>query len=237
MERKTAQRRNSANQPRKVPNASVANSRCMTRFLHRLRTSELGSHEYRDWMDGGEPPSNGQSSCAHSCFLPAAEPFSRGIFEVARSLTSALKRVHVELEYPSASCASRADLAPLSRMKRIDAARAARYRPLHRRPVHFASSPRHTRTFIAWSAGRTAASHRPISRSEPLELVYCNGKREGDWPCHHHGELRIDQFSAEETLSEIQRRCRGTVCGCRPADPRPDYSSSKQRCTVAGGPP
>ena len=20
-------------------------------------------------------------------------------------------------------------------------------------------------------------------------LVYCNGKREGDWPCHHHGEL------------------------------------------------
>ena len=31
-------------------------------------------------------------------------------------------------------------------------------------------------------------------------LVYCNGKREGDWPCHHHGELPIEQFSAEETL-------------------------------------
>ncbi len=30
-------------------------------------------------------------------------------------------------------------------------------------------------------------------------LVYCNGKREGDWPCHHHGELPIDRFSAEET--------------------------------------
>ena len=31
-------------------------------------------------------------------------------------------------------------------------------------------------------------------------LVFCNGKREGDWPCHHHGELPIDRFSAEETL-------------------------------------
>ena len=41
-------------------------------------------------------------------------------------------------------------------------------------------------------------------------LVYCNGKREGDWPCQHHGELPIEQFSAEETLSEIQRRCRCT---------------------------
>ena len=27
--------------------------------------------------------------------------------------------------------------------------------------------------------------------------VYCNGKREGDWACHHHGELPIEQFSAE----------------------------------------
>ena len=23
-------------------------------------------------------------------------------------------------------------------------------------------------------------------------LVYYNGKREGDWPCHHHGELPIE---------------------------------------------
>jgi len=31
-------------------------------------------------------------------------------------------------------------------------------------------------------------------------LVYCNGKREGDWPCHHHGELPIEQFKAEENV-------------------------------------
>ena len=24
-------------------------------------------------------------------------------------------------------------------------------------------------------------------------LVYCNGKREGDWPCHHSGKLPIEQ--------------------------------------------
>ena len=58
-------------------------------------------------------------------------------------------------------------------------------------------------------------------------LVYCNGKREGDWPCHHHGELPIEQFSAEETLPEIQGRCRCTVCGWRRADLRPDYSKQQ----------
>ena len=42
-------------------------------------------------------------------------------------------------------------------------------------------------------------------------LVYCNGKRDGDWPCHHHSELPIERFKAEETLSEIQRRCRCTA--------------------------
>ena len=64
-------------------------------------------------------------------------------------------------------------------------------------------------------------------------LVYCNGKREGDWPCHHHSELPIEQFSAEETLSEIQRRCRCTVCGWRRADLRPDYS--RQQAALYGG--
>jgi hypothetical protein len=29
-------------------------------------------------------------------------------------------------------------------------------------------------------------------------LVYCLGKREGDWPCHHQGKLPIDRFQAEE---------------------------------------
>ena len=27
-------------------------------------------------------------------------------------------------------------------------------------------------------------------------LVYCNGKRDGDWPCHHSGQLPSEQFSA-----------------------------------------
>ena len=48
-------------------------------------------------------------------------------------------------------------------------------------------------------------------------LVYCNGKREGDWPCHHQGTLPIEQFSADETLPDIQRRCRCTACGWRRA--------------------
>jgi len=56
-------------------------------------------------------------------------------------------------------------------------------------------------------------------------LVYCNGKRDGDWPCHHQGMLPIDRFGAEETLPEIQRRCRCTACGWRGADLRPDYSN------------
>ena len=64
-------------------------------------------------------------------------------------------------------------------------------------------------------------------------LVYCSGKREGDWPCHHSGELPIEQFGAEETLRDIQRRCRCTVCGWRRADLRPDYS--KQQTARYGG--
>jgi len=32
-------------------------------------------------------------------------------------------------------------------------------------------------------------------------LVYCLGKREGDWPCHHLGKLAIDRFQAEEVLA------------------------------------
>jgi hypothetical protein len=48
-------------------------------------------------------------------------------------------------------------------------------------------------------------------------LVYCLGKREGDWPCHHQGRLPIDGFQAEEVLSDIERRCRCTVCGWRPS--------------------
>ena len=62
-------------------------------------------------------------------------------------------------------------------------------------------------------------------------LVYCNGKRDSDWPCH--GELPIEQFSAEETLPDLQRRCRCTKRGWRRADLRPDYSH--QQSTLYGG--
>jgi len=64
-------------------------------------------------------------------------------------------------------------------------------------------------------------------------LVYCNGKREGDWPCHHSGELTIEQFSADETLRDIEGRCRCTACGWRRADLRPDYS--RQQAGTCGG--
>ena len=48
-------------------------------------------------------------------------------------------------------------------------------------------------------------------------LVYCLGKREGDWPCHHQGTLPVDRFKADEVLQEIERRCRSTVSGSRRA--------------------
>ncbi|MGA8935447.1 MAG: hypothetical protein WB522_14385 [Pseudolabrys sp.] len=77
----------------------------------------------------------------------------------------------------------------------------------------------------------TIASLRPHGVRQLL--AYCRGKREGDWPCHHSGELPIEQFSAEETLRDIERRCRCTLCGRRRADLRPDYS--RQQTTLYGG--
>jgi len=65
-------------------------------------------------------------------------------------------------------------------------------------------------------------------------LVYCHGKREGDWPCHHSGKLPVDRFLAEDVLSDIERRCRCTVCGWRRADLRPDYSRQKQALQSVG---
>jgi hypothetical protein len=64
-------------------------------------------------------------------------------------------------------------------------------------------------------------------------LVYCRGKREGDWPCHHQNELAIDRFKAEEALRDIERRCRCTACGWRRADLSPDYS--RQQAALYGG--
>jgi len=58
-------------------------------------------------------------------------------------------------------------------------------------------------------------------------LVYCLGKRDGHWPCHHSGKLPIDRFQAQEVLSDIERRCRCTVCGWWRADLRADYSKQQ----------
>ena len=55
-------------------------------------------------------------------------------------------------------------------------------------------------------------------------LVYCRGKRTGDWPCHHEGTLPVDRFNADDALRDIEQRCRCTACGWRRADLRPDYS-------------
>jgi len=55
-------------------------------------------------------------------------------------------------------------------------------------------------------------------------LVYCRGKREGDWSCHHEATLPVDRFADDEAVADIQRRCRCTACGWRRADLRPDYS-------------
>jgi len=33
-------------------------------------------------------------------------------------------------------------------------------------------------------------------------LVYCRGKRAGDWPCHHEATLPVDRFADDEALAE-----------------------------------
>jgi hypothetical protein len=66
----------------------------------------------------------------------------------------------------------------------------------------------------------------PRPRRSPIACVLSRQAR-SDWPCHHSGKLPIDRFQAEEVLSDIERRCRCTVCGWRRADLRPDYSKQQ----------
>jgi hypothetical protein len=63
-------------------------------------------------------------------------------------------------------------------------------------------------------------------------LVYCLGKREGDWPCHHQGTLLTDRFEAEEVLSAIEQRCRCTVRGWRRADLPQQAASGRGKASV-----
>ena len=66
-------------------------------------------------------------------------------------------------------------------------------------------------------------------------LVYCLGKREGDWPCHHSGKLPIDRFQAEEVLEDIELRCRCTVCGWRRVSCDVTTASSRRRGRASAG--
>jgi len=65
-------------------------------------------------------------------------------------------------------------------------------------------------------------------------LVFCRGKREGDWPCHNEGTLPVDRFADDDALADIERRCRCTACGWRRADLRPDYSVQQAARQSAG---
>jgi hypothetical protein len=65
-------------------------------------------------------------------------------------------------------------------------------------------------------------------------LVYCLGRRAGDWPCHHAGALPTERFRGEEALSTIARRCRCTACGWRRAEVRPDYGKVQAGPTSVG---
>jgi hypothetical protein len=64
-------------------------------------------------------------------------------------------------------------------------------------------------------------------------LVYCLGKRDGDWPCNHEGTLPVDHFQSDECLRDIEARCRCTKCGWQRADLRPDYCN--EQSPLCGG--
>jgi hypothetical protein len=55
--------------------------------------------------------------------------------------------------------------------------------------------------------------------------IWCEGKREGDWPCHHTAEMSIDGFADDMPIASIERRLRCQKCGPRgKVDVRPDWS-------------
>jgi hypothetical protein len=55
--------------------------------------------------------------------------------------------------------------------------------------------------------------------------VWCEGKRKGDWPCHHNTTMSIDSFPDDMPIASIERRLRCQKCGTRgKVDVRPDWS-------------
>lgn len=65
--------------------------------------------------------------------------------------------------------------------------------------------------------------------------VYCDGKREGGWPCHHHSVMSIYGLPDEMTLVSIERRLRCQNCGTLgKAEVRPAWTEITGR-TNSGG--
>jgi hypothetical protein len=60
--------------------------------------------------------------------------------------------------------------------------------------------------------------------------IWCEGKREGGWPCHHNSTMSIEGLPDEMTLVSIERRLRCEQCGSLgQAEVRPDWSELTSR--------
>jgi len=60
--------------------------------------------------------------------------------------------------------------------------------------------------------------------------VWCEGKREGGWPCHHSGTVSIAGLPDDMTLRSIERRMLCEACGAiGAAEVRPDWSEITAR--------
>ena len=67
--------------------------------------------------------------------------------------------------------------------------------------------------------------------------IWCEGKREGGWPCHHNSTMSIEGLPDELTLASIERRLRCEQCGSLgQAEVRPDWSEiTSQPASKAAG--
>jgi hypothetical protein len=61
--------------------------------------------------------------------------------------------------------------------------------------------------------------------------VYCHGKREGAWPCHHTGQVDVSGMANEVPLASIAERLVCTACGAiGAADARPYWAAIHRTC-------
>jgi hypothetical protein len=65
--------------------------------------------------------------------------------------------------------------------------------------------------------------------------VWCQGKREGGWPCHHNSTMSIEGLPDEMTIVSIERRLRCEKCGSLgQAEVRPAWGEITSRPTSGG---